>query len=450
MKKIFLSLIIICLFISSNIFAQVKIRPQATTVSGKMPEERVVNEDTIEFTNGDKISGDILAISNDTVEFNAKMIPNKCSFPLKNAKLILFPKKIEKEDTTLADQIILPNGDRISMAIKNMDSKLLNADTITGSSVSIEKEKLEGIVFRKVPVEVFVEKFEDAEKNRFTSITGEWVVEGGKYVQKKTNSDSYRASAPLTQQGSYKYSWSVDVSSGGVCGFYFFAKNSKSMNGGDSYYIMVSGRSVYLYKCVSDNQQYYANYNVPAKENIMKFELNYDSANGTILLVIDGQEAIRWKDNSPLDKGKYIILHASQQASFDDIVVSRIGDSLLPSNASDASNNDTVTFVNGDILSGKVVSITEDSIVVENEYDPEGVTIAKTKISSLRFSKGSKIDTPKANLDFRFEFWNNDVITGKLKTLSGDSVTVETESAGELTLPRNLLKSVESPKELKF
>ena len=450
MKKMIFNFLIIVFFLSGTVFAQVKIRPQPTDTSAKIPGERVVTEDTIEFTNGDKISGDILAISDDTVEFNAKMIPHKCSFPLKNAKMILFPKKIEKEDTTLADQIILPNGDRISLSIKNMDTKLLNGDTVTGNSVSIEKEKLEGIVFRKVPVEVFVEKFEDAEKNRFTPVTGEWVVEGGKYVQKKTNSDSYRASAPLTQQGSYKYSWTIDVSSGGVSGFYFFAKNSRSMNGGDSYYIMVSGRSVYLYKCVSDNQQYYANYNIPAKENAMKFELNYDSANGTILLIINGQEAIRWKDNSPLDKGKYIILYASQQASFDDIVISRIGDSLLPSNVSDSSKNDTVTFVNGDILSGKVVSITEDSIVVENEYDPEGITIAKTKISSLRFSKGSKINTPKANLDFRFEFWNNDIITGKLRSLNDDSIKVETESAGELTMPRKLLKSIEAPKELKF
>jgi len=150
---------------------------------------------------------------------------------------------------------------------------------------------------------------------------------------------------------------------------------------------------------------------------MMKFDLDYDSGKGTIALFVDGQEAIRWKDSSPIEKGKYIILHTSNQTSFDDIVVSRTGDSLLPSSGSEGVENDVIMFVNGDVLSGKVVNVSDENIVVENEYDPEGVTVAKTKISSVRFKRSSAVEAPKADANYKFVFWNDDVISGRIISL---------------------------------
>ena len=412
----------------------------------KLPEEKAVTEETIEFANGDTLTGRIISVSEDRIQFNSKMISGKSPIPISNVRRMLFPRLIDTETIPRADQIILPNGDRISLTINSMSEKTLKGETPTGSSIELDRAELEGLIFKNVPATILEEHFDDPENVRFNAVSGEWVVEDGMYIQKNTASSTYSASTMLTQQGCYRYQWSVDTSQRGVTGFYFFAKNGRSRNGGDSYYISLSGKSVYLYKCRDDNQQYYDSYTIPSKENMTKLDLEYDSTKGTIILAVNDRQAMRWRDTSPIKAGRYVILHASGNAGFDDIIISRIDGSYLPSLTSETAEADVILFVNGDVLTGTVVSISEENVIIENEYDPEGVIVSKSKISSLRFKGAGESELLDSTGSYRFVMWNDDIITGKLLTLDDIYIKMESNALGKLLVPRELIKRIEAPK----
>jgi len=220
-------------------------------------DEKEVTEDTIEFINGDVLTGSIVSISASAIEFNGKMISGTSKVPLDNVKRIYFPRGIEKGSKPKADQVIFPNGDCLSISVRHMDEKTLRGETITGDSIELARENLEGLHFKKVPIKILEENFEDPEITRFKPVSGKWAIEGGKYVQLSKAITENSAYATVTQQGHYRYQWSVDKSKGGVTGFYFFAQNARSRHGINSYYIMWTWNSVYLDKSVHDNQQYY-------------------------------------------------------------------------------------------------------------------------------------------------------------------------------------------------
>jgi hypothetical protein len=416
----------------------------------KLPEEKAVTEETIEFANGDTLTGRIVSVSEDIIRFNSKMMSGRSLIPVSNVKSILFPKLIDIKTIPRVDQIVLPNGDRISLTIDSVNEKALKGETPTGSSIELNRTELEGIIFKKVSATVLEEHFDDPENVRFNAVSGEWNVEDGMYVQKSTASSTYSASAMLTQQGRYRYQWSVDASRRGVTGFYFFAENGTSRNGGNSYYISLSGNSVYLYKCRDDNQQYYDSYTMPSGQGITKLDLEYDSTKGTIVLAVNEHQAMRWKDTEPIEEGRYVILHASGSAGFDDIIISRMDGTRLPSFTSDSDGNDVILFVNGDVLAGTVVSISEENAVMTNEYDPEGVTISISKISSIRFKRAGKSELPKFVGSYRFTTWNDDIITGSILTLDDIYIKVQSNALGELLVPRKLIKRIEAPKEPKL
>ena len=412
-----------------------------------VPDEKEVTEDTIEFINGDIMTGSIVSISSSAIEFNGKMISGTSEVPLDNVKRIYFPRGTEEEAKPKADQVIFPNGDCLSISVQNMDENTLIGETITGDPIKLAREYLEGLHFEKVPINVMEEHFEDPEDIRFKSVSGKWEVEGGKYVQTSTAMTENSAFAAVTQQGHYRYQWSVDKSKGGVTGFYFFAQEARSRHGINSYFIMLTGNSVYLYKCIDDNQQYYNSYTIPTSENTVKFDLEYDSGKGIILLKINDKEAMKWQDAEPIDKGKYVILHASGAAAFDDIIIERIGGSYLPLLSAENADEDVVLFINGDILSGSVVTISENEVVIENEYDPEGMIISKSKISSLRLRNdgtGGLFDSAGC---YRFVMWNDDIITAKLIGLDDMSLRIESTAVGVLSVPRELVKRIEAIKK---
>jgi hypothetical protein len=234
----------------------------------------------------------------------------------------------------------------------------------------------------------------------------------------------------------------------GTTGFYFFAANGKTIHGGNSYYVMLSGRSVYLYKCVNDNQQYYASYTIPSKEEAVRFHLEFHSGEGSIILSVNGEEAMRWKDPKPHEEGRFIILHANGSAAFDNVIVNRIGDSILPTLTAGSGDEDVVLFVNGDVISGTVDRVSQENVVVTTEYDPEGLVIAKSRVSSVRFKGEREADLTKADLHYRVIMWNGDVVSCAIHSLDGEEIKVESSSAGNLRFPRAIIKCIEAPPDL--
>lgn len=420
----------------------------STRQPAKQPVDRVVRDDTIELVNGDLLTGKIADISQGVVRFDGQMIAGASSVPLRNIRRIFFPKPEGEGSKPEADQLIFPNGDRLSINIKSMDDKIIEGTTLTGDPLRLEKGKVSGLFFKKVPMKILEEHF-DSDESGFTPVKGEWAVEEGQFVQKNKSSSSYRASALLRQQGRYNYKWTVDTSRSDVTGFYFFARDGTSVHGGNSYYLTLNGtKSVYLYKCQNNNQHYYASYTLSKGVEHVNFELEYDPGTGLIAIKINGEEAMRWKDTEPIQKGKYIILHANGRAAFDNVIVSHIGDSFLPSLAAASPDEDVILFVNGDILSGSVVSVDGENVAIEDEYDPEGIVISKTKISSLRFrmEKGEGLLSPPRS--YKWVMWNGDTLTGRLDYLDDKEIKIKSDSAGDLILPRRFLKRIETPAEM--
>ena len=157
----------------------------------KLPEEKTVQEDTIEFSNGDLLTGKVVSISGDTMRFNGKVISGTSTVPLSGVRKIYFPET-EEYEAGEQDQVVFPNGDRLSLDVGNLSDKTLQAHTLSGEAVALDRAKIEGLVFKKAPMKLLEQDFEDEENLRFSAVAGQWVIEEGMYWQKESNS-SFRS-----------------------------------------------------------------------------------------------------------------------------------------------------------------------------------------------------------------------------------------------------------------
>ena len=422
------------------------------TTSSPPPEEpageEVFSEDTIEFKNGDRLTGNIESISDGSIVIDCQMIIGKSAVSLSDARKVFFTGKTGHTQTAYEDQVVFPNGDRLSLSVSKLDEKFLEGETLTGDPLKLDKSRIEGIIFNRAAVKVMDERFDDAESTRFQGTSGDWVVVNGKYVQRKIGRSArggHKAYAPLTQRGRYIYKWTLDTSgeSSYYNGFYFFANNERSTHGGTGYQVSFRGQSVILYKIEGDRTRQLSSCDIPSEENRLECELEFDSGKGLIVLKINGRQVFSRTDARPVKKGKYVMIFSTGDASFDDIVIIRLGDNSLPQASSDESDEDIVLYVNGETLSGSVVSVTEEYVIVENEYDPEGMAIPKRMISSMRFKGAADAVPDETGTLWKFIMWNDDIITGEILTLDKDFLRTRSIFAGDLTIPRELVKSIE-------
>jgi hypothetical protein len=405
----------------------------------EIPESKPLPHDVIHLTNGDKISGTIAGLDGDMVVVNGNLVEGEVRVPFKHVQLVLFRTPQEPPEVP-RDRLVFPNGDRLSVTLKGLTEGTLDATTSAGEAISVKTDWLTGIIFERKPFAVYENDFEDGDLKHIKPASGTWAIEGGRLKQTERNASFSTASLDVVQDGRFQYDWVADLVGGNAYGFYFFASDNDSIHGGSSYLIMAQGQSIYLYKVQSDNQQYYANYTLPRRDERAKFRLDYDPSNGHIILNVDGKDVFRYRDPQPITSGRYVIFRTDNVGSFDNITITRLGGGrILPTEAK-ARGRDIVCLANNDEVSGEVISIDDATLLMKTDYDEDPVDIERDYISSLTFYRqAAKATEPGAA---HITLVNDDSISGKLISLDDQAIVIESPVVGRISIARNLAREL--------
>ncbi|MBN1917141.1 MAG: hypothetical protein JW889_04450 [Verrucomicrobia bacterium] len=405
----------------------------------EIPESKPLPHDVIHLTNGDKISGTIAGLDGDTLLVQANLVDGPVRVPFEHVRLVLF-RSAEKIPEAPHDRLVFPNGDRLSVTLTSLAEGSLKAATSAGENVSVKTDWLTGIIFERKPYAVYENDFEDGKLKGLKPGNGQWVVENGLLKQTQRNASFSTASIEIVQDGRFQFDWVADLVGGNAYGFYFFAGHDDAVHGGTSYLIMVQGQSVYLYKVQNDNQQYYANYTLPKRDERAKFRLDYDPANGHIILTVDGKNVFRYRDPAPITSGRYVTLRTDNVGSFDNIAITRLGGGRILPDEAKARGRDIICLANNDEVSGEVISIDDATLLMKTDYDEDPVDIQRDYVSSLTFYRQAARSTEPGTT--RIALVNGDTLTGKLISLDDETIVVESPVVGRISLARALAREL--------
>jgi hypothetical protein len=273
-------------------------------------------------------------------------------------------------------------------------------------------------------------------------MSGQWAIEEGAFTQKERNASFSNASIEVLQDGRFQYEWVADLLAGYSYGFYFFASDGETVNGGNSYLIMAQGHSIYLYKVQDDNQQYYATHRLPKRNKRARFVLDYNPADGHMSLTVDGESVFRYRDPNPITSGRFVILRVDNVGSFDDIAIRRLGGGRILATEAKARGSDIVCLANSDEVSGTVLSVDAETVVMRTDYDVEPVDVVRDYVSSVTFYRQAAKIAGSDSTQLRLT--NGDVLTGKLIGLDAEQAVIENDVLGQVKVPRALLRELRS------
>jgi len=417
-------------------------RPPGRGPSGdieQIPESQPIERDVIHLMNGDKITGAIKRLDGNALIIAADLVDGDVRVPITNIGLTLF-RTVEDRPSGLADRLVFPNGDRLSVTVESIEDGVLNGTTVAAQPMTIETDWLTGVIFERKPFVVYENDFESDDLKGLKPVSGKWAIQDGLFMQKERNASFSNATIEVLQDGRFEYEWAADLLAGYSYGFYVFASDGETVNGGNSYLIMAQGHSVYLYKVQDDNQQYLATHRLAKRNKRARFVFDYNPGNGQMTLAVDDQSVFRYRDPDPITTGRFVIVRVDNVGSFDDISIRRLGGGRILATEAKARGNDIVCLANSDEVSGSVLSVNPETIVMRTEYDVEPVDIVRDYVSSVTFYRqASKI----AGADSaRLYLTNGDVLTGKLIVLDDEHAVVENDVLGQIKVPRVLLREL--------
>ena len=129
------------------------------------------------------------------------------------------------------------------------------------------------------------------------------------------------------------------------------------------------------------------------------------------------------------------------------LIVTLIIINILPiAHAKEKSQQEgTIHFFNQDIMHGKFISLSYDKgITYQFANTKNNVTLSAKNLQSITLPKHN---TTNNNL-YKTTLTNNNIIYGKLTELTENNLTIDTEYAGKLTIPRCMVKNIKAPLNL--
>ncbi len=249
----------------------------------------------------------------------------------------------------------------------------------------------------------FVHESFDENDNNWIPVTGNFLLNGGKYEFTDVNESNSNTYLEVAQVGTntYLYVWDQTITSNQSnqrAGIHFFCDNPNLPNRGNSYF-------VYLRESSDEAQIYSVTNDAFTLESSVPFTVNsgesynckviYSPASGNIKLFLNNELVSQWADASPLTTGSFISLRSGGCAvQFDNVKVYASRNNQVIVSAAPSSALMTFESENA-IPTGMVESIVKDAAENWSTVDSELYLIDFTPptIDFLNDGNANDIDT---------------------------------------------------------
>lgn len=410
-------------------------------------------DDILMFQNGDRLRGSLISGVPDGfgVKWRSADIEAPLAVSVRNLDKVRLARKAERSPKAVVALVRLSNDDSLSGEVVSLQGDTLILKTSYAGNVTIRRAMLARVSPGTTVGNVVYEGPDDMAG----WVTGEggaqsgWSVKNGQLI----GVSSYAIGRNLPDLPD-----SAEIQFTVVCdGPYLqfnvaFCTDNLRNIGGNTYYLQFGGNSGYLYRSSNNSGssnlgqgfQIEGRRNMPIRKADVRILLSREKK--TIALFINGNFVRQWTDPDGFPgSGKGLLFQSGGgRCRISGIRVAAWDGRLSqPGDSSDgAGASDSLVLANGDKISGKVLSIQGNSVKLETSYAP--LDIPLTRIAEISFGKEGRQKARLNKNDIQCRFAGGGTLTVELVSLENGIVVGKSENFGDIKLSMTALE------ELKF
>lgn len=424
--------------------------PSGGSVSDSEGGSDAESMDLLQFDNKDGIHGTLVSYSEGEygLKWRHEHVKDPILFSLANVSKIKLATRKAVADTTGAS-VTLSNEDVLMGKIVSLDGEKLVLDTWYAGRINIEKVMIKAIhPGTKGSTAIF----------EGPSDLASWTVQnhGNLQAWKFRNNALYALQAYPIGRMIDKMPDSVDiefeVAWRGYPQFIFaFLTDNLQQYYGNCYMLQVSNTSVHMYRCNRNgNQQSLGNANVQEFANATngkaKLNIMVDKENKSIVLMVNDKVVKQFAASSGFSGlGKGILFQPQTQGNFklSKIRVSSWG-GKLPSEGGATTGegtDDTIRFVNGDKVTGSLLSIADGTAEFKTSYAT--LTIPVERVVAVSMAPDNMERARRNKSDVKASFASGGAVTVQMASVGSSKLKGSSENFGMVTMPVAAFKSLE-------
>ena len=176
-----------------------------------------------------------------------------------------------------------------------------------------------------------------------------------------------------------------------------------------------------------------------------KIAILSDKKEKKIILMINGRVVKQWSDSSWAGRGGFVSF-ISQSNSIIKIknIVAGKWNGKIPGGKSEGDGTlkkDTVSFINDDVVSGTLKSISKGNVIFKTEYAEMNIPLKRVK--SITTATASRHRARRRSSDMKCLFANGDFITMSLKGIADGVIEGKSGNFGDSKMKLNAFSSLQ-------
>ncbi len=421
--------------ISSRIYVPA---PTAGTPSTAKDLGPAGKQERLLLVNMDMITGDLKGIKDGVLTIANQYLLQEPRIPLEGIKRIYF-RDAAAASPRGGDQVHCAGGDILTGALTGMEGEAIVLETSYAGTVGVRKEATEAFLLNSESIVLLTDDF-SAGSGLWTFKQGQWKVRDGQLHQEQSSGQRY-ATTSVEQAGHVSYEWEmISPDSYLHGGLLFFGTDPSNWVGGNGYGVWVEGRTLYLWRTQQNNTNTVVRYNFPEAQKKVKFRVEYDSESGLIEVWANGDKpVIKYKDPAPWKSGSHVTLCTNRRVSFDNVSI-RMGSGMSDAMRRGSEKSDLVHLVNKDRISGTLTGMDAGQVYLDTVYGK--ITLDRKRVLAIVFKKKEAAAAPESASLARLVLRNTNTVTGVIRSLDDQVLTVDTPSAGPISVERSAIKEV--------
>jgi hypothetical protein len=402
--------------------------------------------DAIVFLNGDSLHGELVGVAAggdaSRLRWRHAGVDEPIAFDLQGVSEVRLTPRPGRDARAHETIVRLTNGDVLAGEMKSLGAEALVLETWYAGDIAVRRSSVRSIVPRQSGAGLLYEGPKSLDEWKTMNMGNNqrpWeLVKGalvsampmpiGRDIANLPDAVSLEFVASLTP-GAHLIAW-------------VFTEKPEQQDNSDSYMLQIqSARRCELYR-VSPNEGTtnlgYADLPGLRTGGKFQFRLLADRKNRRVALLVDNTLAREWQDTKEFrGRGKGISFMSHQPGSCRISAIRVRGwDGRLPGRAGQAApdEHDGVTFANGDVLSGRILSIAGGVMKMQTPYAPMDVPVERCAEIVLSEKGAAPLPAPAAG-DVRLFFPDDGLLTARLVAIEDGRVRCAADHLGEVSAP---------------
>lgn len=363
---------------------------------------------SVRFVNGDKLSGNVVDLSVDTLTWQSALLKQPAAFDLNQVVDLTIPSEFDPESNDLAaHQAVLEmtNGDILKGQLTALNDDEIRLNTWYAGEITIRRVNVKAVNISRNS-KVFYRGPSGIDDWTHSSKTEAWTYQSGQLISNREGGIAREIDLPAEAKIAFEASWRGAFRPK----ILFYSSDITTSNPKSGYELIFQGNSVHL-KRADDNEWigHTTNAGVLRENEKAKIEIRVSTKTGKVLLYINDKFIEMWQDDK-LDKNFGKGIHFISQ------------------------NTDTIRISN--IVVSEWDGYVEDLSVQQNPFRDQG-------FRGLRLNDFEDAEEPAAESipDGRMLLSNGDTVEGEVLEIKDEMIRMKTPFT-EVSFPIYRLKNI--------